>query len=194
MVGNKINLRTLLKEDAKTTWEWRNKGILSEYYSGHPFYIDLKDEEAWIEKISDSNIPLTSFGIEEKVTNILVGISFLKDINLINRTCEFAIFMGDESDKRKDYAKEVTLKTMEFAFRDLELNRISLIVQEDNEMAINLYKKCGYQTEGLLRESVRERGEYKNEIIMSVVRKEFIKLYDFQFAGNIESEIELDVF
>jgi len=194
MVETKINLRALSKDDAKTSWEWRNKDFMREYYSGHPFYINLKDEEAWLERISSSNIPLTSFGIEEEVSKTLVGMSFLKDIDLINRTCEFAIFIGDENGRRKGYTKEASLKTMEFAFKDLNLNRVFLIVQEGNEIAINLYKKCGYQTEGILRESVYKKGRYKNEIIMSIVRKEFIELYDTQLAGNIESKVELDVF
>jgi len=182
MFGSKINLRALSKDDAKVSWKWRNSNAMREYYSGHPFFVTQDDEEAWIARISGSNFPLTTFGIEEKSTKNLVGMCFLKDINMLNRTSEFAIFIGDENAKGKGFAKEATLKTVEFAFKDLNLNRVFLIVQEDNENAINLYKKCGFRNEGILREAVYKNGKYKNEIIMSVLKREFIQLYNTRIA------------
>ena len=184
MENQKIKLRALAKDDAKISWVWRNKENIKYFYSGHPFYINQEQEEAWIEKISSSNIPLTVFGIEELQTNSLVGMSFLKDINLIYRTAEFAIFIGDEKAKGKGYATEATRKTLTFAFNSLNLNRVFLKVQEDNISAIRLYEKCNFKREGVLRESVYKNGNYINEIMMSILKNEFLENQAVRSSSN----------
>ncbi|MFK7812418.1 MAG: GNAT family N-acetyltransferase [Maribacter sp.] len=171
--GLNIRLRALTKEDAKVSWLWRNNADMRYFYSGHPFFINIEKEEAWIAKVSTSDMPLTSFGIEEVSTNSLIGMVFLKDINLINRNAEFAIFIGDENVKGKGYATQATTMAVDFAFDDLNLNRVFLKVQEDNSAAIRLYEKCKFQKEGILRESVYKNGKYLNEIIMSILKKEY---------------------
>lgn len=171
--GANIKLRALTKEDAKVSWVWRNNPDMRYFYSGHPFFINIEKEEAWIAKVSTSDIPLTSFGIEELKTNSLIGMVFLKDINLINRSAEFAIFIGAENVKGKGYATEATSKAIDFAFDNLNLNRVFLKVQEDNNSAIRLYEKCKFKKEGVLRESVYKNGNYLNEIVMSILKKEY---------------------
>ena len=174
MNSEKIKLRALTKDDAKISWVWRNNENVRYFYSGHPFFINQEKEEKWMEKICVSDIPLTSFGIEELQSNTLIGMSFLKDINLIHRTAEFAIFIGDENAKGKGYAKEATNKTIAFAFTNLNLNRVFLKVQEDNLNAIKLYEKCKFKKEGVLRECVYKNGHYINEIIMSILKNEHL--------------------
>ena len=169
MDNAKIKLRALTKDDAKISWTWRNNENIRYFYSGHPFFINQEKEEAWLAKISGSDIPLTSFGIEELENNSLIGMAFLKEINLMHRTAEFAIFIGEENAKGKGYAKEATIKTIEFAFNNLNLNRVFLKVQEDNIKAIKLYEKCKFKREGILRECIYKNGHYINEIVMSIL-------------------------
>ena len=176
MDNDKIRLRALIKDDAKISWDWRNKENLRYYYSGHPFFVTLEKQEAWLDSLLGSDIPRTSFGIEEIETGSLIGMSFLMNIDLIHRTAEFSIFIGEENAKGKGYGKEATLKTVEFAFMHLNLNRVSLKVQEDNYNAIKLYEKCKFRKEGILRECLYKNGHYLNEIIMSLLRSEYFEI------------------
>jgi len=176
-IKEKIKLRSLTKEDAKISWKWRNKEDIRYFYSGHPFFVNQEKEEKWIEKISESDLPLTSFGIEELEKNSLIGMAFLKNINLMHRTAEFAIFIGEENVKGKGYAKEATIKTLDFAFNNLNLNRVFLKVQEDNLNAIKLYERCKFKKEGILRECIYKNGHYLNEFIMSLLKSEYKDLY-----------------
>ncbi|TYP76932.1 GNAT family N-acetyltransferase [Aquimarina intermedia] len=171
----RVRLRALTKSDSTVSWNWRNADALRDFYAGHPFYINEEKEQAWFDKILTSDIPLSSFGIEQKESNILIGMSFLKDINLIHRTAELAIFIGDEKYTGKGLAKEATLQTVAFAFDNLNLHRVYLVVQEDNIRAIELYLKCGFIKEGVLRESVFKNGKYLNKIIMSILKTEYLK-------------------
>jgi len=174
MEKEKVRLRALTKEDAKTSWNWRNNDDIKYFYSGHPFPVNIEKEEAWLSNLVESDLPLTSFGIDEIETGNFIGMCFLKNINLINRNAEIAIFIGEESATGKGYAKEATNKTIDFAFNELNLNRIYLYVQEDNHNAIKLYEKCSFVKEAVLREANFKRGKYVNVIVMSILRSEYL--------------------
>ena len=49
------------------------------------------------------------------------------------------------------------------------LVRVELTVHADNVRAIALYKKMGFESEGVLRDAVRIDGSYKNLILMAIV-------------------------
>ena len=173
MEKEKIRLRALTKEDAKTSWNWRNNEGIKYFYSGHPFPVNLEKEEAWLSSLLESDSPIASFGIDEIESGKFIGMAFLKNINMIHRNAEIAIFIGEENATGKGYAKEATLKTIDFAFNELNLNRIYLTVQEDNLNAIKLYEKCKFIKEALLREATFKRGRYVNAILMSILRSEY---------------------
>jgi RimJ/RimL family protein N-acetyltransferase len=169
----KIRLRALTAEDAKITWQWQNSPEIKEFYSDHPYPVNYEMEKLWYEKITYTNIPVTVFGIEIQENNKLIGMSILKNINLIHRSAELGIFIGDASEKHKGYSGEATRLTLKFGFLDLGINRIYLKVHEDNTPAIKLYEKNGFKKEGLLRKSVFKNDQFKNEIIMSLLKEEF---------------------
>jgi RimJ/RimL family protein N-acetyltransferase len=169
----KIRLRALTISDIDKTLNWHNQEEISELYSGHPFPVNIEMERKWYEKILTSNFPVTVFGIEEIEKNCLIGITVLKDINLINRSAEFAVYIGDKEYRGKGLSKEASFLTLTFAFNNLGLNRIFLKVLEENEVAIKLYRSVGFIEEGKLRKSVFKNNQFKNEIVMGILKEEF---------------------
>ncbi len=170
---NKIKLRALTKSDIEYTLKWHNSDDIRRYYLGHPFPINREMEEKWYEKILYSNYPTTVFGIELIPIQKLIGITILSEINFINRSAKFSIYIGDSNEKGKGYSKEAAYLTLRFGFKHLNLNRIFLNVLEENKLAIKLYQDIGMVREGVLRSSVYKNGEYKNEIIFSILASEF---------------------
>lgn len=169
----KIKLRALTEADIEKTLYWHNQEDISDLYSGHPFPVNFEMERKWFEKILTSNIPVTVFGIEYTEEKTLIGITVLKDINLINRSAEFSIYIGDKEYRGKGLSKESTLETLRFGFHKLGLNRIFLKVLEENEIAKNLYISVGFKQEGLLRESAFKNNNFKNEFLMSILKDDF---------------------
>jgi ribosomal protein S18 acetylase RimI-like enzyme len=49
------------------------------------------------------------------------------------------------------------------------LHRIELTVRENNANAITLYRKLGFETEGLLRDAIKVDGVYENVLLMAVL-------------------------
>lgn len=172
---NRIQLRALTSSDIEKTLNWNNQKEISDLYSGHPFPVNLEMEKKWYEKILTSNFPVTVFGIEYLEKFELIGLTILKDINLINRSAEFAIYIGEKSFRGKGLALEATLETLTFGFYKIGLNRIFLKVLENNIKSIELYKKAGFVNEGLLRNSVFKNNSFQNELLMSILKDEFAR-------------------
>lgn len=172
----KIRLRALTSNDIEKTLKWHNDDEIKYFYLGHPFPVNIEIEKKWYDEILTSDLPTTVFGIEKKDEAKLIGLSVLKNINLINREAEFAIYIGDLEERGKGYSKIATMLTLEFGFRSMGLNRIFLKVMEENKVAINLYKKCGFVEEGVLRKSIFKNNEFKNEVVMSILKDEFEKV------------------
>jgi RimJ/RimL family protein N-acetyltransferase len=57
------------------------------------------------------------------------------------------------------------------AARAFGLHRVELTVREDNKNAIALYKKIGFEIEGLMRDAMKVDGVYESTYLMSVLFK-----------------------
>lgn len=169
----RIKLRALTKSDLEKTLEWHNQEDILNYYSKLPFPVNRELEEKWFEKILTSNFPVTVFGIEIIEQLELIGITVLSDIDLINRSAEFGIFIGEKKQRGKGYAIEATQETLSFGFYKLGLNRIFVRVLEDNKTTIKLNNSIGFIREGILRQNVFKNNEYKSSIIMSILKSEY---------------------
>ena len=111
--------------------------------------------------------------IIETETNIPIGVASLKNLHFVNKRAEFSIFIGDDEHRGKGYGKCATIKTLDFAFRKLNIFKVFLEVYEFNKNAVELYKKLGFKIEGNLRNHSYKNGEYRNLLIMGIFRDEF---------------------
>lgn len=170
---NNIKLRALTENDIPLTLLWNNQEDIKNLYAGHPFPVNIEMEKEWYKKITMSNFPVTVFGIETVIEKKLIGLSFLKNINLIHRKAELAIYIGDETARGKGFSKEAIIQTLNFAFKSLGLNRIFLFVQANNEPAIKLYENVGFKKEGVLRNSMFKNGYFYDEWVMGLLNTDF---------------------
>ncbi len=168
-----IKLRALTRKDLPLTLEWHNQVEIQDLYSGHPFPINIEFENVWYDKILTSNFPTTVFGVEHIKDEKLIGLFILKDISLIHRKAELALYIGDEKYKGKGLSKVIMRQGLDFGFNKLGLNRIDLKVIEHNSAAIGLYRSVGFFEEGVFRKSVFKDGEFRNELLMSILFEEY---------------------
>ena len=59
---------------------------------------------------------------------------------------------------------------IDFCFNWLNIIRLELEVNSDNERAIALYKKFGFEKEGVLRKSLFRNGKYIDNWVMSLLK------------------------
>lgn len=81
--------------------------------------------------------------------------------------------IGDRNYWGRGYGSEAVRLTLDYAFDELNLQRVSLTTLEANGRGRRAYEKCGFVYEGMLREASRYDGELMGEIFMGVLRSEW---------------------
>lgn len=167
--SGKLVLRPLLKEDIKYLNEWKNDYEVFKYLGNGFEPQSIDDQSKYIEeliKITDKN---KRFIIVND--NKPIGMCGLYNINLKNRNCDLGFYLGDKSQWGKGYGK-VTFKIIhEYAFKNLGLKKLKLLVVEENTSAVNMFKKLGYETVGIYKEDRFIDGELKNVLAMEYMLK-----------------------
>jgi RimJ/RimL family protein N-acetyltransferase len=64
--------------------------------------------------------------------------------------------------------RQLIARTLDAA-RTFGLSRVELTVRENNKIAISLYKKFGFETEGLKRNALKIDGRYENLVLMGLL-------------------------
>lgn len=183
-----IRLRALTTEDLPQTLAWNNQPDIVEQYAGHPFPVNLEREQKWYDRMLTSNYPATAFGIEIVETKTLIGVTVLRDINLVNRSAESATYIADEEARLKGYFIDSMLLSMDFGFSQLGLNRImGKVILETNARLVKAYKSFGLVQEGVLRDAVFKNGKYYSLAVFSTLRSEYYSKFRPYLDLNLTS-------
>ena len=105
-----------------------------------------------------------------------IGTAFIKNIDNFHKKGEYGIFIGEESARGKGYGRRATELILQKAFEELELNRVSLHVFEENLPGIRAYENAGFKIEGVLRSDFRYEDEYLNAVVMGITRKMWLAM------------------
>jgi len=103
-----------------------------------------------------------------------IGHIALHRIRSIDRTAELGIVIGMRQHLNKGYGTEAIKVLLDFAFREMNLNRVSLTYKDFNLRGQKAYQKAGFQEEGRLREQVYNNGRYWDMVIMGILKKEYL--------------------
>ncbi|MFF3359815.1 GNAT family N-acetyltransferase [Streptomyces sp. NPDC002917] len=69
----------------------------------------------------------------------------------------------------KGYATDAARTMIDFAFRELDLHRITAAIGPENEASIKLIKNLGFTREGLLRDHVFTNGGWRDSALFSIL-------------------------
>ena len=103
----------------------------------------------------------------------VVGRCGLFDFDEYARTCRLGIGIGDREYWGRGYGRECVGLLLEYAFRHRNIHKVCLDVLADNERAISSYVACGFIEEGRLRQQEWHQGEFKDTIVMGILREEW---------------------
>ena len=74
----------------------------------------------------------------------------------------------------KGYAVEALTRVLRFAFIDLNVHRVEAKYIVGNERSLRVMKKCGMKFEGIRRESMFIKGNYRDIGCCSILADEFL--------------------
>ena len=172
--GKRIRLRAPERADIPLFVKWLND---PEVRRGLARYLPIStaEEERWFEIMLDRPVvehPLT-IEIQPKGSWWAIGNIAFFNIDWRVRMAEVGILIGEKEFWNQGYGTETMRLFLKHGFETLNLNRIFLVVYENNPRAIRAYEKAGFVLEGRQRQALYMDGEYIDMLMMSVIMKDF---------------------
>jgi len=177
ILGEKVRLRRPERADLPRFAAWLDDPEVRRHLAlVYPMSVVL--EEKWFEEQLEAEPALQALVIEaervggEAAWNA-VGVIGFHAIDWRSRAGELGLFIGEKSLWNAGYGTDATRTLVQWGFRELNLNRVSLRVFEDNAAAIRCYEKIGFRHEGRLRQDRFQDGRYLDTLVMGLLRDEY---------------------
>ena len=167
--GKELHIRKAVKADAQEILDYLNiVGGESDnlLFGANEFTMTVEQEELFIESLRDSETSALFGGfIRDKI--VCVGSALAPARERISHQCEIAISV------LKEYwgigvGTCLMTEVIGFAKESGKLEVLHLGVKAENTSAIALYRKLGFQEIGRFPRFFRIKGEYYDEILMSL--------------------------
>ncbi|MBN2146411.1 MAG: GNAT family N-acetyltransferase [Anaerolineales bacterium] len=133
----------------------------------------LKKRYEAIEKEMEEDKNLFYFTIRSLEDDRLVGFARLYWIEWTHGNGNVQLGIGDPADRRKGYGSETLRLLLRFAFRELNLFRLSAQVPEYNQAALRLFEKAGFVTEVRRRQALQRYGRTWDIIHLGLMQEEW---------------------
>ena len=141
---------------------------------GWSFPISKYAQEQWILKHYSAQ---NSFRfIIETAEDGAIGIATLTDIDWKNRRATHGIKLENKERRTKGIGTDTVMAIMRYAFDELGLNRLDGSWFDSNIASKSLYKKCGWREEGVKRQYVYKKGEFRDLIIVGILASDYYEL------------------
>jgi len=175
--GKRVRLRNFELSDLDEVMKhWNNLELRNLVGSADRGPVSRNDEEEWIKSTWKQRQERKgfTFAIETVADGRLMGGTGLFDIDWTSRSAMFGISIYDAKKWGKGYGQESTSLVLDFAFRTLNLNRVELDTFDFNKRARKCYLKVGFKEVGKRRKARFIDGEYRDDIIMDILKDEWL--------------------
>lgn len=173
LFGERLYLRLMEESDIPNKVKWINDPEVRRTLNFNYPVSEIATKQ-WLNKVAlDSS--RRDFIVCLKENDTPMGYAGLLSIDVKNSKAESYMGIGEKDYWGKGYAKEVRKVLLEYAFKELGLNKIYSYVWTENEKMINLNKSIGFKIEGNLEQDIFSHGEYRNRIIMGILRDNYLQ-------------------
>ena len=131
----------------------------------------LVETRRWLDRARQDRASYT-FAIDTKGGEV-IGACSLEGINRAARSAALGIWIGKPHWDR-GYGTDAVRTLCRFGFREANLQRIGLLVYEDNPRGKRVYDKVGFKDEGRLRRARFMGGRYIDAIVMGLLVEDLI--------------------
>lgn len=121
---------------------WLNDKKVNKYLESKGGYT-IETLEAFLKEQQKKQILFWAIFIKNSHKHI--GNIKIDPIDLEHNSGEYGIMMGDTTEWGKGYAKEASIKIINYCFNELKLSKITLGVINKNKAAVKLYEKIGFE-------------------------------------------------
>ena len=155
-----VQIEQVTPADKAKLLQWRNSVEVSEWmYTNH--IISEAEHSAWFEQMLNNEA--TKYW-KIVVDSTPVGAVVLSEIDSVEQTCSWAIYLGESSARGLGVAQAACLLSLNFAFDTLNLRHVRCEAIAQNTLAISLYEQVGFVSKTTDAEFV-QRGESNLAIV-----------------------------
>jgi RimJ/RimL family protein N-acetyltransferase len=175
IASGRVFLRPFERSDADIYRRWRADAApmsLAGWPNREP--LSLIEVEKRIERLAtDHGKDAFAFVICMTDGDRPIGEAMLFDVDRANGSVGLGIFIGQPDEWGKGYGTDAVRALVDFAFRELRMERVWLNVGTENTRAMRSYEKVGFVHEGTQRHDRWEGGRYTDGHIMSILSHEW---------------------
>ena len=165
-----IKIRRIQESDLNTRVEWmNNESVYRNMHFIPP--ISLENTRRWFVKNQTSN---SRIDVVFEDNGIIVAMGGLTNIDHMLRKAEFYIFVNPEL-HQKGYGKQSTYLLCKYGFEVLQLHKIFLYANSDNEGAIKTYESVGFRLEGRLRDELLRGEEFADRLYYGILSSDLLE-------------------
>jgi ribosomal-protein-alanine N-acetyltransferase len=167
---DRLVLRKIESTDREALYKIFSSDKIMEHYGMFP-YKDMSEVDILISNFSKAFEEQKSirWAIELKEKRIVIGTCGFHNWNKKHLRAEVGYELN-ENYWRKGYIFEAITKLLEYAFYDLNINRVEALVYPENVASHLSLEKLGFQKEGLLKEYCIFRDKKQDLIMYSLLK------------------------
>ncbi len=166
--GAKVALGPFLAGDIDAVFRWLNDPDAARLdLAFRP--TDWVAFKSWVEAIAKDQSKVL-FAVRRIGEAPLIGFVGLSSIHPVHRSADLGIRIGEEAQRGQGLGAEAVRLIVDFGWRHLNLNRISLTTLADNPRAIKAFAAAGFVQEGLARRAWYIDGGWHDLVNMAILR------------------------
>lgn len=182
LVGERTRLRAVEPSDAAAAFRWMNDPEVTEHLLAR-YPVTRPAETAWADRAAAAPVfGNVMLAIEALDDGALVGICGLHGQTPEDRVSELGINVGEKERWGHGLGFDALRTLIAFGFRDLNLRRIWLRVDENHPRAVALYERLGFAHEGHQPGAHWSRGRALDFLAMGISRAAF----DARYGAEVE--------
>jgi RimJ/RimL family protein N-acetyltransferase len=128
-----------------------------------------------IEKKVEEEKNLFYFTLRTLPDERLVGFARIYDVSWSHATGMLQLGIGEPGDRRRGFGSEALELLLRYAFEELNLFRVTIIVPEYNTAAVRFFEKAGFVIEVRRREAVNRMGRRWDLLHLGLLQSDWLQ-------------------
>ena len=168
LVGDNVRLRALEPEDLDLFYQWENDSSIwkiSQTFA--PFSRHLLTQ--YLNNAQQDIFAAKQLRLMIEKEGEAIGTIELFDFEPVHMRAGLGIWIVQESDRRKGYAKEALTLMIEYAFFKLQLNQLYCNISSTNQPSINLFSSLDFMLIGLKKKWNKSPNGWEDELMFQLL-------------------------
>jgi len=172
-----VSIRKFERFDIPNKVKWINDPKNNTYLH-YELPLEIEKTENWYDKNKNRT---DRYDAVIEADGVAVGLIGLLSIDNNNRKAEYYVTIGEHEYLGKGIASKATKLLLEYAFKQLGLNRVYLFTECENLAAVKSYERVGFKREGVIKHDIFSKGRFVDRYLYGITKEDFY--------GNIKTPI-----